>query len=35
MEKETKINYVQHILYTTEYYQQIREYSLLVIGCKV
>jgi len=34
--KETKIfNWEQDFLYTTEYYQQLREQNLLVIGCHI
>jgi hypothetical protein len=36
MEKETKIvNWEQDFLYATEHYQQLRAFSLLVIGCYV
>jgi hypothetical protein len=35
MENQTKINWEQDVLYTTEQYQQLRERSLLVIGCHV
>jgi len=34
MEKEMKIiNWKQEFLYTTEYYLQLREWSVLLIGC--
>jgi hypothetical protein len=36
MEKEKKIiNWERGFLYTTEYYQQVRQYSSLVVGCHV
>ena len=36
MEKEmTIIKWEQDFLYTTEQYQQLREYSLLAIGCHI
>ena len=34
VEKKMKIiNWEQNFLYTTEYYLQLREWSMLVIGC--
>jgi hypothetical protein len=36
MEKEMKvINWEQIFLYIRKYYQQLREYSLLVIACHI